>query len=138
MIPAASSLPSQAQDCPTVILDALPRVGPKARRHAVGADAPPPGRYLVLEDGPHRELLPIGEGAIHLGRGFSADIELDDQSVSRRHAILHVRGRSARILDDRSANGTFVNGVRVSESALSDGDVIVLGRVVVTFRDIPA
>jgi pSer/pThr/pTyr-binding forkhead associated (FHA) protein len=43
-----------------------------------------------------------------------------------------------RILDDRSANGTFVNGRRVTEAELHDGDVVVLGRVVLTYRDVIA
>jgi pSer/pThr/pTyr-binding forkhead associated (FHA) protein len=132
----APSLP--AADCPTEVLDALPRIAPRTRRQAVSEQAPPTGRYLVVDDGDHRELLPIGEGVIHLGRSFSADVQLEDQSVSRRHAILNVRGSRARLLDDRSVNGTFVNGRRVVEAQLSDGDVIVLGRVVLTFRDVPA
>jgi len=123
-------------DRPTEILDALPRVAPGTRRRVVPDDAPPAGRYLVLDDGGLQELLPLGEGVTHLGRSFSADVQLEDQSVSRRHAIVHVRGTGARILDDRSANGTFVNGRRVTEAELRDGDVLVLGRVVVTFRDV--
>jgi hypothetical protein len=125
-----------AADCPTEVLDALPRVAPRTRRHAVAAERPPAGRYLVVGDGEHRELLPLGEGVTHLGRSFSADVQLEDQSVSRRHAILNVRTAGARLLDDRSVNGTFVNGRRVGEADLSDGDVIVLGRVVLTFRDV--
>jgi pSer/pThr/pTyr-binding forkhead associated (FHA) protein len=65
-------------------------------------------------------------------------VVLDDQSVSRRHAIVHQRAASVRILDDRSANGTFVNGRRVTEADLRDGDVVVLGRVVLTYRDVVA
>ena len=58
--------------------------------------------------------------------------------VSRRHAIVHQRAGERRILDDRSANGTFVNGRRVTEAELRDGDVVVLGRVVLTYRDVPS
>jgi pSer/pThr/pTyr-binding forkhead associated (FHA) protein len=39
-----------------------------------------------------------------------------------------------RILDDRSANGTFVNGVRVTDAQLRDRDVIRVGRVALVFR----
>jgi pSer/pThr/pTyr-binding forkhead associated (FHA) protein len=39
------------------------------------------------------------------------------------------------VLDDRSANGTYVNGRRVAEEALADGDVIALGGVVLTYRE---
>jgi pSer/pThr/pTyr-binding forkhead associated (FHA) protein len=136
MTPATSPLPECRQDTETAVLDALPRVSFRERRQAVPADRPAPGRYLELEDGDERVLLPLRDGATHVGRGFAADLRLDDQSISRRHAILHDRPTGTRILDDRSANGTFVNGRRVLEATLRDGDVVVLGRVVLTYRDI--
>jgi pSer/pThr/pTyr-binding forkhead associated (FHA) protein len=70
----------------------------------------------------------------HVGRGFSADLRLEDQSVSRRHAVIVDDGEGARILDDRSANGTFVNGARVTDTELRDRDVIRLGRVALVYR----
>ena len=70
----------------------------------------------------------------HIGRGMTADIRLDDHTVSARHAIIVARGERLRILDDRSTNGTVVNGRRVDEAELRDGDVVVLGRVVLTYR----
>jgi pSer/pThr/pTyr-binding forkhead associated (FHA) protein len=131
----STSLPTTVEDTRTTVLDALPRVSFRNRRAAVPAsDAPAPGRYLELDDGDERVLLPLQDGTTHVGRGFAADFRLEDQSVSRRHAIVYVRGGSARILDDRSANGTFVNGRRVTEAELADGDVVVLGRVVLTYR----
>jgi pSer/pThr/pTyr-binding forkhead associated (FHA) protein len=72
----------------------------------------------------------------HVGRGLSADLHLDEGSVSRRHAILVRRSSGARILDDRSANGTFVNGRRVTQADLHSGDVIVLGRVVLRYLEL--
>ena len=73
---------------------------------------------------------------MHVGRGLAADLRLDDNSVSRRHAIVVPRPSGARILDDRSANGTLVNGRRVQQADLHDGDVIVLGRVVLRFLEL--
>jgi pSer/pThr/pTyr-binding forkhead associated (FHA) protein len=136
MTPSAS-LPKTAADPRTAVLDALPRISFRDRRAAVPLSSHPgPGRYLELEDGHERVLLPLQEGTTHVGRGFAAGFRLEDQSVSRRHAIVHVRAGGARILDDRSANGTFVNGRRVTRAELTDGDVVVLGRVVLTYRDI--
>jgi pSer/pThr/pTyr-binding forkhead associated (FHA) protein len=131
-------LPDPAADTRTAVLDALPRVSFRDRRHGVPSERPGPGRYLEVDDGEDRLLLPLGPGTTHVGRGFSADVQLEDQSVSRRHAIVHQRPSAVRILDDRSANGTFVNGRRVTEAELHDGDVVVLGRVVLTYRDIAA
>jgi pSer/pThr/pTyr-binding forkhead associated (FHA) protein len=117
---------------PTEALDAL---------HPPTADAAPtplthPGRYLLLEDGSEQRPIALTRQITHLGRGFSATIQLEDQSVSRRHAIVTQRRGGVRILDDRSSNGTFVNGTRVAEAQLHDGDVIVLGRVVLVYREL--
>jgi pSer/pThr/pTyr-binding forkhead associated (FHA) protein len=136
-MPPVSSLPKTCDDTTTAVLDALPRVSFRDRRHAVPVERPATGRYLELEDGDERVLLPLRPGTTHVGRSFSADVVLDDQSVSRRHAIVHQRSVGTRILDDRSANGTFVNGRRITAADLRDGDVVVLGRVVLTYRDIP-
>jgi pSer/pThr/pTyr-binding forkhead associated (FHA) protein len=131
-----SSLPTPVADTATTVLDALPRLSFRDRRHAVSAERPAPGRYLELDDGDERVLLPLRPGTTHVGRSFTADLVLEDQSVSRRHAIVHQRTTGTRVLDDRSANGTFVNGRRTVEADLSDGDVVVLGRVVLTYRDV--
>ena len=136
MPPVPSPLPPLDEAQKTQVLDALPRISHRARRQAGPADHPAPGRYLELEDGDERALLPLEEPTVRLGRAFGADVVLDDQSVSRRHAIISQRPAGARILDDRSANGTFVNGRRVVEADLRDGDVVVLGRVVLTYREV--
>jgi hypothetical protein len=91
-----------------------------------------PGRYLVCGE----EAFAIAADVTHIGRGMTADVRLDDHTVSARHAIVVARADRLRILDDRSTNGTVVNGRRVDEAVLHDGDVVVLGRVVLTYRDL--
>jgi pSer/pThr/pTyr-binding forkhead associated (FHA) protein len=135
-MPPVCSLPTIHEETHTTGLDALPRVSFRERRQAVPADRPAPGRYLELDDGDERVLLRLRPGTTHVGRSFAADVVLEDQSVSRRHAIVYQRATGTRILDDRSANGTFVNGRRTTEAELRDGDVVVLGRVVLTYRDV--
>jgi pSer/pThr/pTyr-binding forkhead associated (FHA) protein len=132
----ATSLPDTLDDTRTTVIDALPRVSFRERRHAVSPEHPAPGRYLEIDDGDERLLLPLRPGTTHVGRSFTADVKLEDQSVSRRHAIVYQRPTGSRILDDRSANGTYVNGRRVTEAELTDGDVVVLGRIVLTYRDV--
>jgi hypothetical protein len=115
---------------PTACLDE------RVRHRAALADPAQPGRYLKL-DGPERTLLiPLGSEAIHIGRGLAADLHIDESSVSRRHAILVPRPAGARILDDRSSNGTFVNGRRVQQADLRDGDVILLGRIMLRYLEL--
>jgi pSer/pThr/pTyr-binding forkhead associated (FHA) protein len=105
----------------------------RARHHAAAVLPSQPGRYLEIEGPEQTLLIPLGDQATHIGRGLAADLRLDDSSVSRRHAILVPRAAGARILDDRSANGTFVNGRRVQQAELQPGDVIVLGRMVLRY-----
>jgi len=102
-----------------------------------GADAAAPGvgRWLLIEQGAERRAFALTRPITHLGRGFGATLQLEDRGVSRRHAIVVQRRGGTRILDDRSANGTWVNGRRVAEAELRDGDVIVLGRAVLVYRE---
>lgn len=132
---AASTSPTEAH-APTEELEPHGVLGHSARRESLAFARPAPGRYLAIEDGEVTRLVALRQAVIHVGRGFSADLRLEDQSVSRRHAVIvdDGDGEGARILDDRSANGTFVNGRRVSDAQLRDRDVIRLGRVALVFR----
>ena len=116
--------------------DALRLVDHRARRRAIPAELATPGRYLELRDGETTLLVALETEVTHVGRGFTADLRLEEQRVSRRHAILVQRGAHVRLLDDRSSNGTFVNGRRIVESELRDGDVILIGPVVLRYVEI--
>ena len=120
----------------TETLDALPRLAARDRANSVAAADPRPGRYLRVDAGDAHRLIPLDQEVLHLGRSHHADVCIDDHSVSRRHAILVQRRDGVRILDDRSVNGTFVNGHRVTLQALAPGDVVVLGQVVLTYLDV--
>lgn len=88
-----------------------------------------PGRYLALCADGEIGVLPIGEGWTRIGRSATADIRLDDPSVSRRHAlIVSEQPDSLRVLDDRSLNGVFLNGELVDWGRVSDGDELAIGR----------
>jgi pSer/pThr/pTyr-binding forkhead associated (FHA) protein len=121
---------------PTVAIDALQ--GPADGDRVAGVGQPAPGRYFAIDEGGSERLLPLERTITHVGRGFTADIQLEDVSVSRRHAIVTQRRGAVRILDDRSFNGTFVNGRRIQEAELRGGDVVVIGRVVLQYLDVPA
>ena len=89
-----------------------------------------PGRYLALRDDDGEiEVFPIAQGWTRIGRSATADIRLDDPSVSRRHAlIVSEKPNSLRVLDDRSLNGVFLNGEIVEWGRFSDGDELAIGR----------
>lgn len=121
----------QQTEAPTQETGTLPRVPEQDRSPAaLAVERLAPGRYLVLDAGDDDPVVfPLTGDVMHIGRSPAAHIVLDDASVSRRHAVLTRRGEETVILDDRSLNGVYVNGERVSEAALSDQDVVACGRV---------
>jgi hypothetical protein len=108
----------------------------RTRGRTVALGDAPPGRYLAVEDGEDVRLIPLQRPITHIGRGLTADIRFEDPKVSRRHAIVAQRGDRIRVLDDRSHNGTFVNGRAVTVSYLADGDVLRLGGAVMRFVEV--
>ena len=117
-----------------------PRIRVSGETSSAAADAPPSPRrgasfHLVLED---REVT-LHEGENLLGRVEDGVLWLDGPMVSRRHARVVVAGGDAVLEDLGSKNGTFLKGERLSAPvSLSDGDVIWLGQVAVTFRVLAA
>ena len=69
-----------------------------------------------------------------IGRGQQADLRISDTMLSRQHAVVFYTGEEFRIRDENSANGTLLNGSRVVEYALRDGDELVVGTSVLVFR----
>jgi len=117
-------------------VDAVACLDERARRQAAPAAPVAPGRYIEVQGPEETLLIPLGGDVTHVGRGLAADLRLDEGSVSRRHAILVNRSAGVRILDDRSSNGTFVNGRRVAQADLCNGDVFMLGRVVLRYLEL--
>lgn len=70
----------------------------------------------------------------HVGRSDDNDYRVDAAAVSKAHATFVEREGSCWLRDLGSTNGTFVNGVRVSEHRLRDGDVVQFGPVEFRFR----
>jgi pSer/pThr/pTyr-binding forkhead associated (FHA) protein len=118
---------------PTQETGSLPRIPDRERRRGAVLPQLAPGRYLAVEDAGETVLLPLENDVVRVGRSPACDIVLDDASVSRRHALLARRGETTFVLDDRSLNGVRVNGERVSEAALHDGDALVLGNVAIRY-----
>lgn len=110
-------------------LDALPLLDARLLANTVAPHLALRGHYLELRDGPETRLLRLKGDIVHLGRGPEAHIRFEDHRVSRDHAILVHHGRNLRLLDNRSANGTFVNDRRIVATTLYPGDVIDLGPV---------
>ena len=132
------------------------RMAQRSRTPTQDAPAPKPaGATMVYR--PQPEAAPSGDGEVPveresaalsvngarheldkrvvvLGRSQDCDIQLADPNVSRRHAEVRQEETSFWIVDLGSTNGTEVNGKRLRQAKLEDGDLIVLGSTEVVFE----
>ncbi|MCE9573671.1 MAG: diguanylate cyclase [Deltaproteobacteria bacterium] len=103
------------------------------------ADARNRAYLIVLVGSAVGEMFKLPAGDAVIGRTRHATVRLDDDGVSRVHAIVRAQGDRLVIDDKGSRNGTFVNGHRVNGSAvLADGDKIQVGRTTIlkfTYHD---
>jgi len=88
-----------------------------------------PGYHLAMRERGEVQTFALGDEWTRIGRCDTAEICLDDPSVSRRHAIVAADpGSRPRVLDDRSLNGVLVNGRKADVAELEDGDELAIGR----------
>lgn len=78
--------------------------------------------------------LTLDQPRLTIGRLPTCALVLDDDTISRNHAVVVRRDQSWWILDQGSTNGTRVNGTRAAESALRPGDRVELGDVTLVFH----
>ena len=74
-------------------------------------------------------------GVVKIGKLPSSQLRIDDDDVSNMHAVIEVsEGNEIQLIDLGSANGTVVNGEKISKVGLKDGDHIVLGSTTLTLH----
>lgn len=84
---------------------------------------------LVVRQGPEIGTRYSLDGdQVSVGRVPGNDIQLDDVTVSRQHAVLVRQGSAWLVRDLGSLNGTYVNTVRVDEAVVQHGDEVQVGR----------
>jgi diguanylate cyclase (GGDEF)-like protein len=99
-----------------------------------GAPQPTKEACLVVIYGPELgRKYSLESPSVTLGRSNKSDIQIDQESVSRAHSKIVNAGRSVRIRDLGSTNGTYVNDELVEERTLVDGDFIKIGRTIFKF-----
>ncbi len=97
---------------------------------AAAADGP----LLVVRKGPEvGERFYLDRPSLTIGRDPSADIFLNDITVSRAHAVFDVGAREVSVRDAGSLNGVYVNGVSVDRAVLKTGDQVQIGRFQMVF-----
>ena len=70
---------------------------------------------------------------VSIGRSAECDIQIEESSVSKRHAELLIQPGHCRVHDISRSNGVYVNGHQVDDVVLNPGDVIRLGRIELMF-----
>jgi hypothetical protein len=90
--------------------------------------------FLKFEDRVLQELLLSG-GTVTIGRQPDNVFRIDNPAVSGHHARVYAEGDHYVIEDVESFNGTYVNGQRISQAVLKDGDNVTIGKHTIEFRD---
>ncbi len=86
-------------------------------------------RLVFPSGGSNYKEYEIEKDEISIGRGKRCDIVLTDKKSSRKHVIIRRNGSVFTIRDLDSANGTFINGIRIQEQELLGDEVIRVGEV---------
>ena len=129
--PAGMATPRQTAPEPAAMPGAAPAPMPVP---AAGRPAPV---ACQLTDKASGKTWRIACDSTVIGRDEAhADLVLGDSNVSRRHAELTRNATGWRIADLGSTNGTRVNGMRVSEQDLANGDTITMGLVTLMFEEV--
>ncbi len=85
-----------------------------------------------LPDG-STDRTPLDTFPFTIGRNDTTDLQVDSHQVSREHATISRQGKKFKLCDLGSTNGTFLNGKRIEEATLADGDLLVIADVEFTF-----
>ncbi len=93
-----------------------------------------PGKLVLSQAGKPDEEFVLRPGQLIVGRSQVNDIVIPDSTISRSHARLECNGDRCILADLGSANGSWVNGRRVTEVQLNHGDLVRLGDRVLRFE----
>ena len=136
LVPATEPSIDQPDDATATITFGAPAKSEPDERTSLNAadaaavDALPAGSaLLVVQRGPgagSRYLLDSDLSTV--GRHPESDIFLDDITVSRRHVEFRREGENFRVHDVGSLNGTYLNGDRVDDAELQNGDEVRIGK----------
>ncbi|MEQ1566373.1 MAG: FHA domain-containing protein [Myxococcota bacterium] len=88
---------------------------------------------VVVGSGMAGSSYPIGSRGLSIGRSEDRDVVIADPAASRHHCQISAQGGEFVLRDMGSANGVFVNAVRVRECTLADGDLVRIGNTEMRF-----
>lgn len=100
-----------------------------------GADEPRRALLLYQEGTAEEQIYPFTGDVLTIGRGRDNDIQIkNDSKVSRFHCKLFRRSANFYIEDNKSSNGTLVNGELITERRLFGGEEVIIGETFFRFR----
>src|SRR6266571_8319277 len=91
-------------------------------------------KLILTTEAQGKVAYEFAERSITIGRAPDNTIVIDDPSVSNRHAQLELSGKTYRLKDLESTNGTRVNGIPIMETVLRFDDRIRFGGVEARFE----
>ena len=91
-------------------------------------------RVVVYLNGKQELCVPIDESGARIGRDPGNAVQLSLPEVSKRHAFLQGSHQGWCVRDLQSRNGLFVNGNKVHEAVLLDGDRLTIGPYTLVFQ----
>lgn len=92
-------------------------------------------KVIVIFGGQTQSEHEIGEVELVVGREPECQICIDNLGISRKHCAFSAKGEAFVVRDMGSANGTYVNGRKVTEHYLNDGDEIIIGKYTLRFAN---
>lgn len=100
------------------------------------SDDKPRRAVLLYQEGTAEEqIYPFTGDVMSLGRGRDNDVQVkNDSKVSRYHCKLYRRGPNFYVEDNKSANGSLVNGELITERRLFGGEEVIIGETFFRFR----
>ena len=91
-------------------------------------------QYFFIPEAAPTSKLRLKKVSSVVGREPSCDLAIESFQVSRRHCLLQINDRGLLVKDLDSTNGTFVNGIPLTDGYINDGDRLSLGTYVMTLR----
>lgn len=91
-------------------------------------------RIVVYRNGKQELCVPVAEAGAGIGRDAGNPVQLSLPEVSKQHAFVQRTPKGWHVRDLNSRNGLFVNGSKVREALLNDGDKLTIGPYTLVFE----
>ena len=96
-------------------------------------------RLVILSEGMTGRTYELKAEKTTVGRVEDNAFQIPEPSVSSHHCEIYLRGNEVLVKDLNSTNGTFIDGVQITEGVLKPGQILRLGQVILRLEaDAPA